>query len=238
MSEESTKPGKRPRIPRIPKPLVHSETNSRLNRPTTGKIAVGGSVRVPGTRRGEAIARPRKTPRQRAENPTAQLHSKLTQKTLVSESESAADKTTTTGKSSSILGKIIVYLGVAILVVGVFVAAVGRPLSIWWKQNRDYQAVVNELAQAKQRNEELQTEVTKWRSDSYTASQARSRLGYIYPGETRYSVVDAEGNNGEHNPAFAVKGPPRPWYLVVTDTFEAANQAETPDNKVETTAKN
>lgn len=109
-----------------------------------------------------------------------------------------------------------------ILVLGVL--GISQPLHQWWTMQREYKSLVYQIEQAEKKNQDLQEQIDRWADKSYVASQARARLGYVMRGETQYAVVDP--GDDAILPAAATPahkdGPPRPWYLTVADTVDAA----------------
>lgn len=107
---------------------------------------------------------------------------------------------------------------------------VSQPLHQWWSQQREYRSILAQIEQAKQTNAELQDQLDRWSDKSYVASQARARLQYVQPGETQYQVLDAPGlaDGMADTKPVEEQGPPRPWYLVVADTADAADDVNQP----------
>ena len=66
-------------------------------------------------------------------------------------------------------------------------------LRIYYAQASDIAATKAEIAERQQRIVELEGELAKWQDDEFVKTQARTRLGWVVPGETGYKVVDAEG---------------------------------------------
>lgn len=230
MSEQTNPRGRRPRVPRTPnKPTAPgAKPTVSQNKPATGRIAVGGSERVPQTRRSEVFARPRKNPRPRVAQPNFLP-------TPQAEKENAAETKETQKPPKNF--KLPTYLVITLIVGMVVLIGLGQPVADWWKQNREYQAVVSQLEEAKANHQRLENELTKWNTDSYLASQARSRLGYTFAGERPYIVIDAPGNS-EKNRDFKATGPARPWYLVITDSIELAQQVQpAPEKDVQPAAE-
>lgn len=109
-----------------------------------------------------------------------------------------------------------------VLVLGTL--GVSQPLHQWWSMEREYRALVYQVEQAKEKNATLEDQINRWGDRAYVASQARARLGYVRPGETQYAVVDPGEDAvapGLATPAHR-DGTPRPWYLTIVDTVEAA----------------
>lgn len=61
-------------------------------------------------------------------------------------------------------------------------------------QQRDH---LNELragnAQLRQNNAQIESELERWKDPAYVKARAREDLGYMYPGETGFNVVGADG---------------------------------------------
>lgn len=89
----------------------------------------------------------------------------------------------------------------------------------WLQQEQEHAAVSAQLEAAKQRSEELKQSLAAWDNDNYVASQAKSRLGFSWPGETRFSVVgipeDAQSGTEDEMP----KAPSRPWTYSLLDSL-------------------
>jgi cell division protein FtsB len=67
-------------------------------------------------------------------------------------------------------------------------------LRIYFSQAHEISATKAEIAERQQRIRDLQGELARWDDEAYVRSQARDRLGWVVPGETGYTVVDADGN--------------------------------------------
>ncbi|MCS4485213.1 septum formation initiator family protein [Gleimia sp. 6138-11-ORH1] len=204
----------RPRVPRRKSQRAsESHLTSVKQSETSTRVAVGGSARVTGNSRLERVRRPRTTrnsPRK-----------KQTGTQLLGEINTAV--TTADGQPPA---KFPAFLIVLVLVTLVAFVALGQPLSQWWKQNREYNAISQKLAEAKAENQRLTSELEKWQSDSFIASQARSRLGYIRPGETQYLVVDAPNEAGSKKQTRSETT--LPWYLVIMDSVKLAEEIPAP----------
>jgi Septum formation initiator len=66
-------------------------------------------------------------------------------------------------------------------------------LRIYFSQAQEISATKAEIADRQQRIRDLQGELARWGDEAYVRTQARERLGWVVPGETGYTVVDAEG---------------------------------------------
>jgi cell division protein FtsB len=67
-------------------------------------------------------------------------------------------------------------------------------LRIYFSQAQEISATKAEIAERQQRIRDLQGELARWDDEAYVRTQARERLGWVVPGETGYTVVDADGN--------------------------------------------
>lgn len=113
-----------------------------------------------------------------------------------------------------------------VLVLGVL--GLVQPVHAWWVQQREYRSLVSQIETTRQKNQDLQAQLDRWSSKDYVASQARARLQMVMPGETQYTVVDPGDHAAPAPAAQAVQesGPPRPWYLRVADSVDAADDTD------------
>jgi cell division protein FtsB len=81
-------------------------------------------------------------------------------------------------------------LAVVLLILAVSYAT---SLRIYFAQAHEIASTKAEIAERQQRIRELQGELTRWDDEAYVRTQARERLGWVVPGETGYTVVDADG---------------------------------------------
>jgi cell division protein FtsB len=101
-------------------------------------------------------------------------------------------------------------------------------------QQRSNERLVQQVAQARQQNEDLTAELRRWNDPAYVAAQARERLAFVLPGETAFRVVDpqtvpdaqaaaAAAGNG---PALVPDGTTSPWYATVWESIRVAGKAD------------
>ena len=82
--------------------------------------------------------------------------------------------------------------GVALVVVAlVAVGSVVAPARAWVEQRSALADLRADVAQREQHVAALQAESDRWDDPAYAAAQARARLEYVVPGETRYAVLGA-----------------------------------------------
>jgi cell division protein FtsB len=53
----------------------------------------------------------------------------------------------------------------------------------------------------RQKKEDLENDISRWNDKAYVVSQARERLGFIFPGETSVMVLNVEKANGSSGSA-------------------------------------
>ncbi|WP_165569232.1 FtsB family cell division protein [Schaalia suimastitidis] len=117
---------------------------------------------------------------------------------------------------------------VSLLLIGVMAIMILPALFQWYQQQREYQAIVAEVQAAQQRNADMQYQLQLWNDPQYIASQARSRLGYVKPGETQYVVADPgeEYQDVAQIAAAEHEGPKKPWIQLVALSLLEADQAD------------
>ena len=96
-------------------------------------------------------------------------------------------------------------------------------------QRARYDAVVNEIADARATSSALEEEAARWQDEDYVRSQARERLSYVMPGETTYVVVGADqvGSGGTGDASEMTDETERsPWYEVLRDSARTAGGDE------------
>ena len=95
-------------------------------------------------------------------------------------------------------------------------------------QRARYDAVVDEIARARETSSSLEEELALWQDDDYVKSQARERLAYVMPGETTYVVVGADQfeDAAPSGTTGAGSAEHRPWYEVVRESARVAGGTE------------
>ena len=66
-------------------------------------------------------------------------------------------------------------------------------LRIYFAQSHEVAATRAEIADREARIGDLQTELHRWDDPAFVKLQARTRLGWVMPGEIGFTVVDADG---------------------------------------------
>jgi cell division protein FtsB len=105
------------------------------------------------------------------------------------------------------------------------------------------------VAEARQRNEDLEANLARWDDEKYVIAQARDRLAFVLPGETAYRVRDPEVVPPESAPEIPAQGSgpvlgedsTQPWYAVVWESVRIAGEASlepAPDGTAPATGEN
>jgi cell division protein FtsB len=112
-----------------------------------------------------------------------------------------------------------------VLVVVAFTLA--PPMQRYFAQKAQINALRTQLHDSQATLDAATNELAKWNDSSYVASQARSRLHYIFPGEHQYIVIGATttgatdgkpaGTVSTHIPAGL------PWYAKVISSITSTN---------------
>ena len=102
-------------------------------------------------------------------------------------------------------------------------------LRIYFSQAQEIATTKAEIAERQQRIRDLQGELARWDDEAYVRTQARERLAWVVPGETGYTVVDADGNplgGGAKISAEAApeQQPQDSWWSKLWGSVEAADR--------------
>lgn len=118
-------------------------------------------------------------------------------------------------------------------VVVVLALAVLLPsLRVYFSQQENLQQLAAERDQAASEVDDLTDDLARWDDPAYVVAQARERLGYVFPGETAYRVVDPEiVTSEEQDVSGAVETPDtvsvNPWYTTLWDSIQEAGTGST-----------
>ncbi|AYD90987.1 septum formation initiator family protein [Actinomyces sp. 2119] len=115
-----------------------------------------------------------------------------------------------------------------VLVCLIAFAVVFTSLRAYLSQQAQYDAVVDQIEEARATSTALEEELELWEDEDYVRAQVRERLGYVMPGETSYVVVGAEqfedGAQGEVGGGREDQD--LPWYTTLQDSARAAGHGE------------
>jgi cell division protein FtsB len=115
------------------------------------------------------------------------------------------------------------------VVVVILMISYATSLRIYFAQAHEIAATKAEIAERQQRIRELQGDLARWDDEAYVRTQARERLGWVVPGETGYTVVDADGKPLGGGAAISAEtAPDQPaqdsWWSKLWGSVEAADQ--------------
>lgn len=82
---------------------------------------------------------------------------------------------------------------VLFVVVAVLALSYVGSLRVFLIQQRDLATAQQQIAQRQARVADLENELQRWRDPAYVKAQARTRLGWVMPGDVGYRVIDRDG---------------------------------------------
>jgi cell division protein FtsB len=106
---------------------------------------------------------------------------------------------------------------VALSVVFFIIAlTIAPPMQRYFSQRAQISAVEAQIGASKDRLQNAEAELARWRDPAYVKSQARNRLHFVLPGERQYIVVGAKSqsqNEADEQNSVADQLPDHaPWY--------------------------
>jgi cell division protein FtsB len=117
---------------------------------------------------------------------------------------------------------------VLLLVVAVLAVSYASSMRAWLKQRSDINTLNAQIADQRQDVATLRQQKARLHDPAYIASLARSRFGWILPGETGYRVIGAngevlsDGGSTLSDPATQANPPPTEWWQDTYATVIAA----------------
>ncbi|MBK7819719.1 MAG: septum formation initiator family protein [Tessaracoccus sp.] len=85
-------------------------------------------------------------------------------------------------------------LVVLLAVIAGIAMVLAHSLRVYFTQAEEISVVKAEIAAEQDKIADLNDKLERWNDPAYVRSVARSRLGWVLPGEVGYRVLDAEGN--------------------------------------------
>jgi len=112
-----------------------------------------------------------------------------------------------------------------VLVVVAFTLA--PPMQRYFAQKAQINALRTQLHDSQATLDAATNELAKWNDPAYVASQARTRLHYVFPGEHQYIVIGATttgSNDGKPAGTVSTNIPAGlPWYAKVISSITSTN---------------
>ena len=130
------------------------------------------------------------------------------------------------GRRSSLTTRAVA-LAVVILMLTISYA---NSLRIYFAQSHEVASTRAEIADRQAKIAELQTELDRWNDPAFVKLQARTRLGWVVPGEIGFTVVDADGKplggGSELSTGAKPAGDevPESWYTRLWGSVETADK--------------
>src|SRR3954468_1726451 len=106
---------------------------------------------------------------------------------------------------------------VLVLVLAVLTVSYASSLRAYLEQRSHINELKASIAQHEANIDALETEKARWDDPAYVRTQARSRLGYVMPGEKTYLVLDEDGQPLEpqaelQDPTTVITTTDTPWW--------------------------
>jgi cell division protein FtsB len=93
---------------------------------------------------------------------------------------------------------------------------------VFIEQRSEIAALERDITAQQQRQDKLERELARWEDPAYIKQQARDRIFYVMPGETRYLVTGAEGLSDSEEHASAAAPAELPWVDALWDSVKRA----------------
>jgi len=112
------------------------------------------------------------------------------------------------------------------VVIFIIALTIAPPAQRYFTQRAQINAIESEIAVRKDRLEQAEIELQKWRDPNYVKSQARERLHFVLPGERQYIVVGVETEESAEEkkelPIAAKQFGSAPWYTKLISSIQLA----------------
>ena len=110
------------------------------------------------------------------------------------------------------------------VVIFIIALTIAPPAQRYFTQRAQINAVESEIEVRKERLEQAQIELQKWRDPNYVKSQARERLHFVLPGERQYIVVGVETQESaaekKKTPIATKQFGSAPWYTKLISSIQ------------------
>ena len=117
-----------------------------------------------------------------------------------------------------------------LLILAVVVAAIAitlaQSLRVYFAQRQEIAQFRAEIQSTTEEIADLQDQLARWEDPDFVRAEARSRLGWVMPGEVGYRVigVDGEAMGGDSDVLSAEQAPSGLWWERVWGSVEAADE--------------
>jgi len=122
-------------------------------------------------------------------------------------------------------------MAVLLVVVAVLVVSYASSMRAYLEQRQQINTLQQQIASSKASIAKAEREKRRWKDPAYVEAQARSRFGWVLPGETSYQVLDAHGNplTGDDaltDPSTVAPAKPKAWWTKAYSSLHAADHPE------------
>ena len=111
-------------------------------------------------------------------------------------------------------------------------------LRVYFAQSQQLAEVRAEIVSQQEKIADLEDQLNRWNDPDYVRSMARSKLGWVMPGEVGYRVLGADGEplDGSESASDLPEGPELLWWEALVSSIHTADQpVEEEAEKTETT---
>jgi cell division protein FtsB len=119
----------------------------------------------------------------------------------------------------------------SVSIVFVLVLTIAPSLQRYFAQRAQISALHSQITDARKSVEDAKKELAKWDDPEYVASQARTRLHFVFPGERQYAVIGLPENKKNSDAAAAAVSNQipsgLPWYSRLVASISATNSEST-----------
>ncbi len=117
------------------------------------------------------------------------------------------------------------------VVFAVLVVSYASSMRAFLQQREHIASLEAKIAVSTKSIAEAEREKRRWKDPAYVEAQARSRFGWVLPGETSYQVLDADGKpltgaDELTDPTTVAPDAPVAWWSKLRDSLDAADHPE------------
>lgn len=125
---------------------------------------------------------------------------------------------------------------VLVLVLAVLTVSYASSLRAYLQQRSHIGDLKAQIAEREASIDRLEREKRRWDDPAYVKAQARSRFGYLMPGESGFEVIGADGRPLEaqaslNDPDEVIRTVPKAWWTAAWESVELAGNPPPPDQE-------
>ncbi len=125
---------------------------------------------------------------------------------------------------------------VLVLVLAVLTVSYASSLRAYLQQRSHIGELKTQIAEREASIDQLEREKRRWDDPAYVKAQARSRFGYLMPGESGFEVIGADGRPLEaqaslNDPDEVIRTVPKAWWTAAWESVELAGNPPPPDQE-------